>query len=75
MPITKALSLSLLFKMASKRKSYTLEFKLRAIEDVKKGKKKKDVCKDLDIAPSTLSTFLKDAGQIISVKETQKFHS
>lgn len=67
--------MSLLFKMASKRKSYTLEFKLRAIEDVKKGKKKKDVCKDLDIAPSTLSTFLKDAGQIISVKETQKFHS
>jgi transposase-like protein len=61
--------------MATKRKSYTLEFKLKAIKDVRDGKKKKDVCKDLNIAPSTLSTFLKDQKQLLSVKESQKFHA
>ena len=35
---------------------------------------KKD-CKDLNIAPSTLSTFLKGEKQTLTVKETQKFHS
>jgi transposase-like protein len=51
--------------MAAKRNSYTLEFKLKAIEEVKKGKKKKHVCKDLGIAPSTLSTFPKDEKQLV----------
>ena len=60
---------------AKSRKSFTLEFKLKVIEEVESGKHKKDVCKKFDLAPSTLSTFLKNKIQLISAEESQKFHS
>ena len=62
--------------MAEKsRKFYTLQFKLKIIEEVESGKQKKDICKKFDIAPSTLSTFLKNKKQLLAAKESQKFHS
>ena len=61
--------------MATKRNSYTLEFKLKVIREVRDGKKKKDVCEEYKIAPSTLSMFLKDQKQLSSAQELQKFHA
>ena len=58
--------------MATQRQSYTLEFKLKAIGEVKNGKKK-DVCSEYKIAPSTLATFLKNEKQLVSAKESQTF--
>ena len=51
-----------------------MEFKLKTIGEAKKGKKK-DVCREYKIAPSTLVTFLKNEKQLVSVKESQKFHA
>ena len=60
--------------MYTQRQSYTLEFKLKAIGEAKKGKRK-DVCREYKIAPSTLATFLKNEKQLVSAKESQKFHT
>ena len=60
--------------MATQRQSYTLEFKLKAIGEVKNGKKK-DVCSEYKIAPSTLATLLKNEKQLVSAKKSQKFHA
>ena len=63
-----------LFKMSTQRRSYTLEFKLKVIEEAKKGQKK-DVCREYKMAPSTLATLLKNGKQLGSAKESQKFHA
>ena len=52
-----------------------MEFKLKAIGEAKRGKKKKDVCREYKIAPSTLATFMKNEKQLVSAKESQKFHA
>ena len=41
------------------RKSLSIEVKKRLLEEVDKGKKKLDICRDYGIAKSTLSTILK----------------
>ena len=41
------------------RKSLSIEVKKRLLEEVDKGKKKLDICKDYGIAKSTLSTIIK----------------
>ena len=74
MAITKVQSVLLSIKMSTQRQSYTLEFKLKAIGKVKKGKKK-DVCREYKIAPSILATFLKNEKQLVSAKESQKLHA
>ena len=43
----------------STRKSLSIEVKKRLLEEVDKGKKKLDICRDYGIAKSTLSTILK----------------
>ena len=46
-------------------KSYSLDFKLKVIEEAENGKiPKKDLCAKFNIAPSTLSTFLKNREKI-----------
>ena len=50
------------------------EFKLKAIGEVKNGKKKMVICSEYKMAPSTLATFLRNEKQIVSAKESQKFH-
>ena len=44
--------------MASKRQSYSIEFKLKVLQEVDKNRKKKDICEEFGIAKSTLSTFI-----------------
>ena len=47
------------------RKSFSLDFKLKVIEEAERYKgPKKDLCVKFDIAPSTLSTFLKNKEKI-----------
>ena len=46
--------------MASKRQSYSIEFKMKVLQEVDKNRKKKDICEEFGIAKSTLSTFIKD---------------
>ena len=47
------------------RKSYSLDFKLKVIEEAENSKiPKKDICVKFNIAPSTLSTFLKNREKI-----------
>ena len=50
--------------MASKRQSYSIEFKLKVLQEVDKNRKKKDICEEFGIAKSTLSTFIKDRDKL-----------
>ena len=61
--------------MATQRQSYTLEFKFKAIGEVKNRQNKKDACSKYKIAPSTLATLLKNEKQLVSAKKSQKFHA
>ena len=47
----------------SKRKSYSVYFKLKVLEELDAGMKK-TICQKLKIAPSTLSTFIKDEDKL-----------
>ena len=58
------------------RKSFSLNFKLKVIEEAEKYKgPKKDICEKFEIAPSTLSTFLKDQKKIQSNRLTGTYSS
>lgn len=46
-------------KSGAPRKSYNDAFKEKAVKMVKDGKKKADVCKELDITPSSLTNWIK----------------
>ena len=46
--------------MANKRKSLSIEFKKKLLEEVDKGKSKKDICAEFDVVKSTLSTIIKN---------------
>ena len=48
----------------SKRKSYSVYFKLKVLEELDAGMKKKTNCQKHKIAPSTLSTFIKDKDKL-----------
>ena len=41
----------------------------------KEREEEKDVCNGCKITPSTLATFLKNKKQLVSAKESQKFHA
>ena len=55
-------------------KSYSLDFKLKVIEEAERHKgPKKELCAKFDISPSTLSTFLKNKQKIRSHSEAVVF--
>ena len=70
-------STNIIIQNTTKRKLYTLEFKLTVIGGMKyrKKKKKKDVCEEYKIVLLTSSMFFKDEMQLLCVKELQKFHA
>ena len=52
------------------RKSFSLDFKLKVIEEAERHKGlKKDLCVKFGIPPSTLSTFLKNKEKIRNQRE------
>lgn len=50
--------------MSNKRKQFSLEQKLKILEKIDSGEAKHSVAKEFNIAPSTLSTFIKDRHKI-----------
>lgn len=54
---------------ARKRKSLSIKFKLKLIEEVENGAKKADICRKNNISSSTLSTILKDKDKIKSASD------
>ena len=56
------------------RKSYSLDFKLKVIEEAENSKiPKKDLCAKFNITPSTLSTFLNNREKIRRNREKGLF--
>ena len=55
--------------MANKRKSLSIEFKKKLLEEVDKGKSKKDICADFDVVKSTLSTIIKNRASIENLED------
>ena len=56
------------------RKSFSLDFKLKVIEEAERHKGlKKDLCVKFGIPPSTLSTFLKNKEKIRNQREAGLF--
>lgn len=54
-------------RKTEKRRQFTLREKLKILQKVDSGKKKNEVAKEFGIAPSTLSTILKDRKKIQNV--------
>ena len=51
--------------LKKRRESYTLEFKLKVLEEVDKKRKKADICSQLfSLAKSTLSTFISQRSKL-----------
>ena len=60
--------------LAMSRKCYSLDFKLKVIEEAESSQiPKKDLCAKFKIAPSTLSTFLKNKNKIRGNRDTGLF--
>ena len=55
-----------------KKKRILYYFKIKVLSEVGK-KRKRDICKEYNLAPSTLSTFLKDKSKILKTQEVQIF--
>ena len=55
--------------MANKRKSLSIEFKKKLLEEVDKGKSKKDICAEFDVVKSTLSTIIKNRTSIKNLED------
>ena len=51
-------------KMAAKRKALTIDFKRKLLDEVDKGRKKKDICDEYSIAKTTLSTIIKNRAKL-----------
>ena len=47
-----------------KRKAYSIDFKLKLLAEVDKGRKKQDICRKFGIPKSSLSTILKDRSKL-----------
>ena len=46
------------------QKSYTLEFKLKVLDEVDKKRKKADICLQFSLPKSTLSTFISQRSKL-----------
>ena len=47
-----------------KRKAYSIDFKLKLLAEVDKGRKKQDICREFGLPKSSLSTILKDRSKL-----------
>lgn len=52
--------------MASKRKHFSIEEKVRFIRQIEEGRKKCDLCKEINMPTSTLSTIIKNKDRILN---------
>lgn len=56
--------------MSNKRKHFTLEQKIKIVNEVNEGAQKSEVCRKYGLALSTLSTFLKSKDSLIAAFES-----
>lgn len=52
-----------------RRESYTLEFKLKVLEEVDKKRKKADICAQFGVPKSTLSTFISQRSKLEELQQ------